>query len=77
MLEGNYNQFGAVLIALFLFVVTVPLARHAARIEKLARASSLLMGGMVLRLGGAMARYLVAYGLYGGVADASTYTTVA
>jgi hypothetical protein len=77
LLEGNYNQFGAVLIALFLLIATVPLARHAARIESWPGLSMLLMGGMVLRLGGAMARYLVAYGLYGGVADASTYTTVA
>ncbi len=77
LLEGNYNQFGAVLIALILLVATLPLARHAARIENWPGLSSLLMGGMVLRLGGAMARYLVAYGLYGGVADASTYTTVA
>jgi hypothetical protein len=77
MLEGNYNQFGAVLIALFLLLVTVPLARHAARIENWPGLSSLLMAAMVLRLGGSIARYLVAYGLYGGVADASTYKTVA
>ena len=77
MLEGNYNQFAAVLVALFLLVVTLPLARHAARIESWPGLSSLLMAGLLLRLGGSIARYLVAYGLYGGVADASTYTTVA
>jgi hypothetical protein len=77
MLEGNYDQFGAILIALVLLVATVPLARHAARIESWPELSALLMGGMVLRLGGAIARYVVAYGLYGGVADASTYTQVA
>jgi hypothetical protein len=77
MLEGNYDQFAAILIALVLLVATLPLARHAARIESWPGLSALLMGGMVLRLGGAIARYLVAYGLYGGVADASTYTQVA
>lgn len=77
MLEGNYNQFGGLLVALFLFVATVPVARHAARVENWPGLSSLLMVGMVLRLVGAVARYLVAYGLYGGVADASTYTSVA
>jgi hypothetical protein len=77
LLEGNYNQFGAVLVALCLLAATVPLARHAARIESWPGLSSLLMAAMALRLGGAIARYVVAYGLYGGVADASTYTTVA
>ena len=77
LLEGNYNQFAAILIALILLVVTVPLARHAARIEGWPGLSSLLMAGVVLRLAGGIARYVVAYGLYGGVADANTYTTVA
>jgi hypothetical protein len=77
IVEGNYNQFGATLVALFLLVATLPLARHAARAENWPGLSTLLMAAMVLRLGGALARYLVAYGLYGGVADASTYQTVA
>jgi hypothetical protein len=77
MIQGNYNQFGAMLVALALVLVTVPLARHAARVESWPGLSTLLMAAMVLRLCGSVARYLVAYGLYGGVADASTYTTVA
>jgi hypothetical protein len=77
MLEGNYNQFGGLLVAMFLLVATVPLARHAARVENWPALSTLLLAAMVLRLGGSVARYLVAYGLYGGVADASTYNTVA
>jgi 4-amino-4-deoxy-L-arabinose transferase-like glycosyltransferase len=77
LLEGNYNQFGSFLVAGFLLVATVPLARHAARVENWPGLSSLLMAAMVLRLGGSVARYLVAYGLYGGIADASTYNTVA
>ena len=77
MLVGSYDQFAAALIALVLAIVTVPLARHAARLEGWSPMAWVVMGAMVLRLGGAIARYLVAYGVYGGVADASTYTTVA
>ena len=77
LLDGNYNQFGALLVALVLLVATVPLARHAARIENWPGLSSLLMCGVALRLVGSIGRNIVAYGLYGGVADASTYETVA
>lgn len=77
MLTGDYNQFAGVLVAMVLFLATVPLARHAARIEADPALAWIVMGAMVARLGGAAARYVVAYGLYGGVADASTYTQVA
>jgi hypothetical protein len=77
MLAGNYDQYAAVIIAMVLLAVTVPLARHAARVEAWPSLTWLLMGTVVLKLGGALARYAVAYGVYGGVADASTYTSVA
>lgn len=77
IVEGNYNQFGAFLVAGILLVATVPLARHAARVESWPGLSTLLMAAMALRLGGSVTRYLVAYGLYGGIADASTYNAVA
>ena len=77
MLVGTYAQYAAFLIAAALVAITLPIARHAARIEAWPALSGLVMVAMVLRLGGAMARYAVAYGAYGGVADASTYTDVA
>lgn len=77
MLTGTYDQYAAALIAGTLIIVTVPIARHAAKVERWPGLSKLLMLAMVLRLGGSVARYLVAYGAYGGVADASTYTQVA
>ena len=77
MLAGNYDQYAAVLIAMVLLAATVPLARHAARIEGRPALAWMLMGVVILKLLGAVARYVVAYGVYGGVADASTYTTVA
>ncbi|HWG73749.1 MAG TPA: glycosyltransferase family 39 protein [Acidimicrobiales bacterium] len=77
MLVGSYDQYAAVLVAIALIGVTVPLARHAARLEARPAMTWIIMAAMLLRLGGSIARYVVAYGLYGGVADASTYTTVA
>jgi hypothetical protein len=77
MLVGNYNQFGASLIALALLLLTIPLARHAARVEAWPALGWIVMAASVLRLGGAIARYHVTYGVYSGVADASTYTSVA
>ncbi len=77
MLVGNYNQFGAALIALALLVLTIPLARHAARVEAWPALGWIVMAASVLRLGGGVARYHVTYGVYSGVADASTYTSVA
>ncbi|MGH9056517.1 MAG: glycosyltransferase family 39 protein [Acidimicrobiales bacterium] len=77
MLAGSYDQFAALLIAAVLVALTVPIARHAARIEHWPAMVWIVMAAMVLRLGGAIVRYAVAYGAYSGVADASTYTTVA
>ena len=77
MLTGSYNQFAGLLIAGVLIVLTVPVARHAARIEAWPALTWLVMAAMVLRILGSVARYEVAYGVYGGVADASTYTGVA
>jgi hypothetical protein len=77
MLVGNYNQFGAALIGLALLLLTIPLARHAARVEAWPALGWIVMAASVLRLGGAVARYHVTYGVYSGVADASTYTSVA
>lgn len=77
MLVGSYAQFVALLVALGLLAITVPLARHAARVDAWPNLAWILMGSMVLKLVGALARYFVAYGVYGGIADASTYTSVA
>jgi hypothetical protein len=77
MLVGSYGQFVAVLVALGLLAITVPFARHAARMEAWPNLAWILMGSMALKLLGALARDFVTYGVYGGVADASTYTSVA
>ena len=77
MLTGSYDQYAAALIAGIMIIATIPIARHAAKVEQWPALSKLIMAAMILRIGGSLARYLVAYGAYGGVADASTYTQVA
>lgn len=77
MLVGSYDQYAAALMAGALLIVSVPIARHAARVEQWPAFSGLMMLSLLARLGGSLARYFVAYGVYGGVADASTYTQVA
>lgn len=77
MLVGSYDEYAAVLIGAGLTLLTVPIARHASRVEQWPALSGVLMVAMLLRMGGSIARYVVAYGTYGGVADASTYTHVA
>jgi hypothetical protein len=77
MLTGGYDLFAAELLAAVLVLLTMPIATRAARAEQSAVVGWLVMAAMVARLGGAIVRYAVAYGFYGGVADASTYTTVA
>jgi hypothetical protein len=77
MLVGSYSQYAAALIAGGLIVASIPIARHAARVEQWPALSGLLMLALLVRIGGSSARYAVAYGAYGGVADASTYTQVA
>lgn len=77
LLVGSYAQYAATLIVGALVVLTIPIARHAARIEQWPALTGLMMGSMLARLGGAVARYAVAYGAYNGIADASTYTQVA
>lgn len=77
MLAGSYDQYAALLIGTALVVLTIPIARHGAKVEQWPALSGILMLAMLSRIGGSIARYVVAYGAYGGVADASTYTQVA
>ena len=68
----SYDAWAAVLVAPVLIALVVPVALRVARRGDpwLAR---LLMAGIVVKLLGALLRYAVVFGLYGGVADAETY----
>jgi len=68
-----YDVWGALVLAPILIAVTVPaLARQAAR-EGDRTLFRLLLLALFLKLGGTAARHFVAFGLYGGVADAAGY----
>jgi hypothetical protein len=69
----SYDVWGALLLAPVLVLVSVPLASRAARRENDRQIVTLIIVALVLKLFGAYVRYLVAFDLYGGTADASMY----
>ncbi len=68
-----YDLWGALLVAPVLFVLTVPIARRIARQEADPRMVRLIMWALVVKLLAALVRYLVAFDVYDGVADATVY----
>lgn len=73
MSRSDYNTWGALLLGPVLIAVTLPaFARQAAR-EGDRRLFWLLFFALLLKLAGSLARYYVAFGLYGGRADAQGY----
>lgn len=73
MSKSTYDSWGALLLGPLLIAITLPaFARQAAR-EHDRRLFWLLFVALLLKLGGTLARYYVAFGLYGGGADAQAY----
>ncbi|MGQ0670613.1 MAG: hypothetical protein ACT4PO_13230 [Actinomycetota bacterium] len=73
MSRSDYNTWGALLLGPVLIAVTLPaFARQAAR-EGDRRLFWLLFFALLLKLAGSLARSYVAFGLYGGRADAQGY----
>lgn len=70
---ASYDIFGALIIAPILVVLTLPLARRASTIEEDRFVFRLIMFAFVLKMIGSCVRYLVAFDLYGGNADAGVY----
>lgn len=71
----SYDVWGAVLLAPLLILLTIPLARRATRDERDSGIARLILGGIVIKLLMTLVRYAVAFGLYGGSADAGVYHT--
>ncbi len=71
--HASYDVWGALLLAPVLVLLTVPLARRAARREEDRTMVVLIVSAIVLKLVGSYVRYLVAFDLYDGVADAAAY----
>lgn len=68
-----YDVWGAVFVGPILLLATLPLLARQARREDDPRMFWLLAIALVLKLGASIARYYVAFDLYGGVADATGY----
>lgn len=73
MQNSSYDVWGAVALAPVLVALTVPLARRVARREADSRMARIVAAALILKLAGSVARYAVAFSVYGGVADATRY----
>jgi hypothetical protein len=71
--NADYDVSGAVIIAPILLLLTLPLARHVARIDGDPVMVRIIMLALVLKLLAAVVRYLVAFEVYDGSADAAVY----
>jgi hypothetical protein len=71
--RSTYDTWGAVLVAPVLILVSLPALRHQAAREDDPRVFTILVWALLLKLGASLARYYVAFGVYGGVADAARY----
>lgn len=73
MTYGSYNEWLPFLLIPLLIALTVPLAVREGRRSVDRLIPALILWAVVLKLGGALVRYLVAFGVYEGGADASVY----
>jgi len=76
MEHGSYDTWAAIPVAIGLVVISVPLLRRAAAAETDRRIARLLWWAFGLKLLSALPRYVVAFGVYDGQADAAAYSRV-
>ena len=69
----TYSIWGAVIVTPLLIAFTIPALRRQASREGDARTFRLLLIALIVKLSGAILRYVAAFALYGGTADASMY----
>lgn len=70
----TYDVWGAMIVAPVLVVVTVPLLLRLGRADPDPRIARLLVAAFLLKLAASLARYWMAFGLYGGGADSARYS---
>ncbi|MDT0215581.1 hypothetical protein Q9R29_16950 [Rothia sp. ARF10] len=74
---NSYNFWGAVIVIPLVVAVNVLLIRHVAKKHEEPWFADLLAVGFALKMVGALSRYVVAYVVYDGAADAQRYNLVA
>ena len=73
MNDASYEVWSALVLVPVLALISVPMIRRAARTDEDPSLVVFLGVALALKLIGAYVRYLVAFEVYGGVADASAY----
>lgn len=73
MTRASYDVWGALIIAPFLILVTVPLATRVARLEGDPSMAALILLALALKLISSVIRYFIGAEVYDGVADATGY----
>lgn len=68
-----YDLWGALVVAPVLLVATIPLATRVARAERDPGMARLVLFALAAKLLASVARYAVAFDVYGGIADAAGY----
>lgn len=71
--HGSYDVWGAMLIAPFLVLATIPLAFRVARMEDDRKLASLIIAALFFKLLASLVRYAVGEEVYDGSADANQY----
>ena len=73
MQHTSFDVWGGLVVGPVLVAVTVPIANHLARRDGDLALAGILVAGLVLKMVAAVVRYVTAYTVYEGLADASTY----
>jgi hypothetical protein len=69
----SWSVWGGIVIAPIFVLLSIPALRREAEREGDADLFALLVVALGVKLGGSIARYVVAFSVYGGVADAAAY----
>ena len=69
----SYQLWGAMLVLPALALVSLPLLQRVARAEDDRGVTRLVVVALLVKMAASGARYVMAFGLYGGVADANAY----
>lgn len=76
MEHGSYDTWAAIPVGIGLVAVSVPMVRRAMALETDRRIAQLLKWALALKLLSALPRYVVAFDVYDGQADAAAYSRV-
>ncbi len=71
--SSTYDTWGGLIVGPVLVLLALPAMARQAKREEDRTVFWLLLAGLLVRFGGALARQFVAFDVYGGVADASGY----